>query len=147
MLTKKIPSWVIGLCVIVLLAFALVQGVRRRAEIAIEWNAEDRRPIESLDSCRERWSLRDPDTRNALLESSDRFVQISREAEITYYPEFSAALNGIANIRVMRGEYDVAMPLHEEVRKNLKKHLEPEHPDAVQIEQNIARARALRDRP
>ena len=146
-LTKKIPSWMIGLCVAILFAFALAQGARRRSEIATEWNAEDRRPIESLDSCRELWSLLDPDTQSSLLKSRERFVQISREARITYYPEFSAAMNEIANMKVMQGEYDVAMPLYEEARKNLKKYLKPEHPDAIQIEKNIAQARTLRDRP
>lgn len=115
--------------------------------MATRWNAEDRRPIESLESCRKLWSLCDRDTQNALLKSSDRFVQLSREAKITYDPEFSAGVNELANIRVLRGEYDVAMPLYEEVWKNLIKHLEPEHPDVIQIEHNIAQARALRDRP
>ena len=109
-LTKPIPFWVIAFCVVVLIVFTLVQGARQRAEMATRWNAEDRSPIESLDSCRKRWSLCDRDTQNALLESHVHFVQLSREARITYHPGFPAAVNVLANIRVLRGEYDVAMP-------------------------------------
>ena len=146
-LTKPIPFWVIALCVVVLVVFTLVQGARRRAEMETKWRAEDRWPIESLDSCRKLWPLYDRDTQNALLESCVRLVQISREAGIVHYPAFSEAVSALANIRVLRGEYDVAMPLYDEARKNLTKHLEPEHPDVIQIKKNISLAQELQGCP
>ena len=76
-----------------------------------------------------------------------RLVQISREAGIAHSPVFSEAVSALANIRVLRGEYDVAMPLYDEARKNLTKHLEPEHPDVIQIKKNISLAQELQGYP
>ena len=146
-LTKPIPFWVIAICVVVLVVFTLVQSGRRRAEMETKWSAEKRQPIESLDSFRKRWFLYDRDTQNALLESSVRLVQISREAGIAHSPVFSEAVSALANIRVLRGEYDVAMPLYDEARKNLTKNLEPEHPDVIQIKNNISLAQELQGLP
>jgi len=84
--------------------------------------------------------LYDRNTQNALLKSCARSVQINRKSGITHYPAFSEAVSSLANIRVLRGEYD-------EARKNLTKHLEPEHPDVIQIKKIIVRAQELQGLP
>ena len=57
----------------------------------------------------------------------------------------ATSLNNLANLYYTQGKYDLAEPLYERALAIYEKALGPDHPDTIQIRENLAQMKADRE--
>ncbi len=138
-----LPLWIACLVLGATLFYFVGRLLDRRQELAGAWNANDRVGLAALEGL-----IPSIQTTNAflvapLLEAEKAFVaQFGKDT-----PDGAAALNRLANMYALQGDYLAAEAAYREVRIVLGEHLGPEHPDVVLVEGNLRTLQTLRTNP
>jgi hypothetical protein len=135
-LTKPlpIPAWVWLVFALPVIVWMVFDAREKQAASTAKWEADDRTRIQSLEETKQ---LIDMD-----VDVGEIGQLLSRSSDADS-PLRAAALNLKANVLAWDGKTDEAMPLYQQARALLVKHLGEEHPDVKTVDANLQLCRQL----
>ncbi|MCU0770507.1 MAG: tetratricopeptide repeat protein [Verrucomicrobia bacterium] len=125
--------WIVGLVVSALLFYLIGQVLSERQALQESWNASDRLGLMGLEGMIPSAQSNGPSAFEPLIRVEQSLVaQLGKET-----PDGAAALNRMANLYALQGDYASAESAYRKVRAVLIEHLGSEHPDVAVVDQNL----------
>ena len=136
--TVPIPAWVWLIFAISVVAWVIFDAREKqgaaRAALKAKWEADDRPRLQSLEGTKQLIDM-DVDVRE--------MEQLLSRGSNTDSPLWAADQNLKANVLAWDGKADEAIPLYQQARALLVKHLGEEHPDVKTVDANLQLCRQL----
>ncbi len=133
-----IPAWVWLIFAISVVAWLVFDAREKqgaaRADLKAKWEADDRPRVQSLEGTKQLIDM-DVDVREM-----EQLLSRGSDADL---PLRAAALNLKANVLAWEGKGDEAIPLYQQARALLVKHLGEDHPDVETVDASLQLCRQL----